>query len=287
MSHASPQIIDVTFENAQATLIDESMQRPVVVDFWADWCAPCKQLMPILEKLAMEYNGAFLLAKVNADEMQGISQQFGVRSLPTVMVIQNGQPVDGFTGAQTEGFIREMLDKVLPKPEDEMLARAQQLMATEQFNEALAVLRDARQAAPSRSDIAILTAHCCAELNKTDEATALLADVPMVDQDSHYQQVKALIELKREAADTPEIRSLQEQLAAQPDDQHLQYQLAVQFSQVGREAEALSLLYDILKIDREFADNGARRTYLDILKALGNKDPLAIEFQRKLYSLLY
>lgn len=287
MSHASPHIVDVTFENAQATLIDESMQRPVVVDFWADWCAPCKQLMPILEKLALEYNGAFLLAKVNADEMQGISQQFGVRSLPTVMVIQNGQPVDGFAGAQTEGFVRDMLDKVLPKPEDEMLANAQQLMATEQFSEALELLRNARQAAPARSDIAIHAAHCSAELNKTDEATALLADVPMVDQDAHYQQVKALIELKREAADTPEIRSLQEQLAAQPDDRHLQYQLAVQFSQVGREAEALSLLYDILKVDREFADNGARRAYLDILKALGNKDPLAIEFQRKLYSLLY
>ena len=287
MSYASPHIVDVTFENAQATLIDESMQRPVVVDFWADWCAPCKQLMPILEKLATEYNGAFLLAKVNADEMQGISQQFGVRSLPTVMVIQNGQPVDGFAGAQTEGFVREMLDKVLPKPEDEMLANAQQLMATEQFSEALELLRNARQAAPTRSDIAIHAAHCNAELNKIDEATALLADVPMVDQDAHYQQVKALIELKREAADSPEIRALQEQLNAQPDDQHLQYQLAVQFSQVGREAEALGLLYDILKVDREFADNGARRAYLDILKALGNKDPLAIEFQRKLYSLLY
>lgn len=287
MLNTSPHIVDVTYDNAQATLIDASMQRPVLVDFWADWCAPCKQLMPILEKLAQEYNGAFLLAKVNADEMQGITQQFGVRSLPTVMLIQDGQPVDGFAGAQTESFIRNMLDKVLPKPEDEQFAQAQQLMAEAMFSEALPLLREAYNAAKSRSDIAIHLAHCLAELNKIDEASTLLGKVPMVDQDAHFQQVKALIELKREAADTPEIRALQEQLAATPDDMSLQYSLAIQFSQVGREGEALAILYSILKQDREFADNGARRTYLDILKALSNKDPVAIEYQRKLYSLLY
>lgn len=287
MLNPSPHIVDVTYDNAQATLIDASMQRPVLVDFWADWCAPCKQLMPILEKLALEYNGAFLLAKVNADEMQGITQQFGVRSLPTVMLIQEGQPVDGFAGAQTESFIRNMLEKVLPKPEDAQFAKAQQLMSEAIFSEALPLLRDAYSTAPSRSDIAVHLAHCLAELNKINEASELLGNVPMVDQDAHYQQVKALIELKREAADTPEIRALQEQLASNPNDLSLQYALAIQFSQVGREGEALAILYSLLKQDREFADNSARRTYLDILKALGNKDSVAIEYQRKLYSLLY
>lgn len=287
MQHSSPHIVDVTFENAQAVLIDESMQRPVLVDFWADWCAPCKQLMPVLEKLADEYQGAFLLAKVNADEMQSISQQFGVRSLPTVMLIQNGQPVDGFAGAQPESQIRQLLEKYLPNQEDEQLSKAQQWMTNGQFKEALDILRDAHKAAPERSDINLHMAHCLAELSKVDEAEVHLANVPLVDQDAHYQQVKALIELKREAADTPEIRQLQEQLNTTPDDRQLQFSLAVQFSQVGREAEALAILYDILKFDREFADNAARRTYLDILKTLGNKDAVAIEYQRKLYSLLY
>ena len=95
----SDYIVNIDESNAAALLIEESHNRPVVVDFWADWCEPCKVLMPILEKIANEYQGAFLLAKVNADEQQGIAQQLGVRSLPTVMVIQNGQPVDGFTGA--------------------------------------------------------------------------------------------------------------------------------------------------------------------------------------------
>ncbi|HSG60959.1 MAG TPA: thioredoxin [Pseudomonadales bacterium] len=287
MTHASPNIVDVTFENAQATLIDESMLRPVLVDFWADWCAPCKQLMPVLENLAQAYNGAFLLAKVNADDMQAITQQFGVRSLPTVMLIHNGQPIDGFAGVQPESVIREMLDKVVPKPEDEQFSQAQQQMSEAHFAEALSLLREAQASAPQRSDITIHLAHCLAELGKVDEADSQLQRIAMVDQDAHFQQVKALIELKREAADTPEIRALQEQLLATPDDLHLQYQLALQLSQVGREAEALATLYEILKQDREFANNGARRTFIDILKALGNKDPLAIEFQRKLYSLLY
>lgn len=287
MSHASTHIVDVSYDNAQSTLIDESMQRPVLVDFWADWCAPCKQLMPILEALAVEYNGAFLLAKVNADEMQGITQQFGVRSLPTVMLIQNGQPVDGFAGVQPESQIRAMLEKVLPKPEDELLQRALELMQQGNFDDAIEPLRAAHQAAPNRSDIKLHLAQSLAELNKVDLAQGVLDSVPMVDQDAHYEQVKALLELKREAADTPEIQALQQQLAQHPDDMQLQYQLAIQFSQVGREAEALAILFEILKRDREYADNAARRTYLDILKALGNKDSIAIEYQRKLYSLLY
>ena len=95
----SEHIVNIDETNAAALLIEESYQRPVVVDFWADWCEPCKVLMPMLERIADEYNGAFLLAKVNADEQQMISQQFGVRSLPTVMVIKDGQPVDGVAGA--------------------------------------------------------------------------------------------------------------------------------------------------------------------------------------------
>ena len=107
-------IVNIDESNAAALLIEESHNRPVVVDFWADWCEPCKVLMPLLEQIATEYNGAFLLAKVNADEQQMISQQFGVRSLPTVMIMQNGQPVDGFMGAQPENAVRELLQKYLP-----------------------------------------------------------------------------------------------------------------------------------------------------------------------------
>ena len=118
----SDYIVNVDETNAQQVLIEESARRPVVVDFWAARSEPSQVLSPLLEKLADEYQGDFLLAKVNADEQQMIAQQLGVRNLPTVMVIKDGQPVDGFTGAQPEAQIREMLDKYLPKPWDGMLA---------------------------------------------------------------------------------------------------------------------------------------------------------------------
>ena len=141
--NASAHIVEIDESNAQQLLIDESMTRPVVVDFWADWCGPCKQLMPILEKLADEYQGAFLLAKVNADEQQMLAQQLGVRSLPTVMVIKEGQPIDGFSGAQPESAVREMLDKHLPSPQADALMEAEKLLAEGDIPAALALYRSA------------------------------------------------------------------------------------------------------------------------------------------------
>ena len=141
--NATAHIVEIDESNAQQLLIEESMTRPVIVDFWADWCGPCKQLMPILEKLAEEYQGAFLLAKVNADEQQMLAQQLGVRSLPTVMVIKDGQPIDGFSGAQPESAVREMLDKHLPPPQAGALSEAEQLLADGDIPGALALYRSA------------------------------------------------------------------------------------------------------------------------------------------------
>lgn len=280
-------IVEITMDNAQAMLIDESMQRPVVVDFWADWCEPCKQLMPILEKLAAEYAGQFLLAKVNADDMQVIAQQFGVRSLPTVMVIVNGQPVDGFAGAQPESAVREILDKHLPKPWDTQQQEAMGLIEVGDFTAAAALLKLAYKDSDQRADIALLYAQCLLELNQTDDAEAVLSQIAMVDQDAFYQRLLSQLELKREAADSPEIQSLQQQYDANPGDHDIAHSLAIALNEAGRQGEALALLYGILQKDREHRDGDTRKTLLDILKALGPGHPVATEYQRKLYSLLY
>jgi putative thioredoxin len=283
----SEHIVTVSMANAKAVLIDESMQRPVLIDFWADWCAPCKVMLPVLEKLANEYAGQFLLAKVNCDEEPRIAEQFGVRSLPTIMLMKDGQPVDGFVGAQTETALRQLLEKFLPKPWDLQLQQALELIAAGDYGTALTLLRKAYEDSRKRADIGIELAGALLALKRFDEAQAQLDATKLADRDQRYQQLAAQLELQREAAKTPEIRALEEALQKSPDDAEVAYQLALQYSQNAQHREALDLLIGVLRADRQFRDGAAKKTVLDIIAVLGNADPLAKEYQRKLFSLMY
>ncbi len=280
-------IVDIDESNAAQLLIEESHQRPVVVDFWADWCEPCKVLMPLLERIAEEYQGAFLLAKVNADQQQMITQQFGVRSLPTVMVIQGGQPVDGFAGAQSEAQVRELLEKYLPKPWEGLLQLAREAMAAGDFAAAVTPLRQAWDESGHAAGIALVYAHALIESLRLDEAETVLDEVRLVDRDADWEQLRAQISLKREAAKSPEIEALEQQLEQNPDDLELRAQLAVAYSGAGYAREALESLFLILRADLQHADGATKNTFLDTVASLGKGDPLAAEYQRKLYSLLY
>lgn len=283
----SEHSVAVTMANAKALLIDESFQRPVLIDFWADWCGPCKSLGPILEKLAAEYAGQFLLATVNCDEEQQIAAQFGVRSLPTVMIMKDGQPADGFVGAQTESAVRQMLEKYLPKPWDLQLAQAREKIAAGDYGSALTLLLAAYEESRKRADIGIELAGVLLELNRMDEAQAQLDAIKLADRDHRYEQLLAQLELRRQAAKTPEIQALEAELQRDPENLEAAYQLALQFSQSQQHREALELLIGILRRNREFREGAAKKALLDIIAVLGNSDPLAKEFQRKLFSLMY
>ena len=280
-------VVDIDQSNAQQYLIDESFNRPVVVDFWADWCAPCKQLMPLLEKLADEYAGAFLLAKINADEQQGISQQLGVRSLPTVMVFKDGQPVDGFSGAQPETAVREMLQKHLPSPWDAKIAEATELLDSGDTANALALLRAAWEDSNKLLDITLAYAGALVEANRLDEAEDVLNEVRLVDRDALHEQLMAQIELKREAGKSPEVEALEFELASDESNHAVRVKLAVQLTTGAHYRDALEHLLVVLRADRDWNDGEAKRLYLDTIASIGKGDPLAAEYQRKLFSILY
>jgi putative thioredoxin len=280
-------IVNIDESNAMRFLIEESNVRPVVVDFWADWCGPCKTLMPILEKLAQEYAGAFLLAKVNADEQQNIAAQFGVRSLPTVMVIQNGQPVDGFAGAQSEAQVRELLQKYLPSPWAAALEEAARLMESGDQQSALALLRKAYDDSDQDLDIGLNLAHVLIQCNRFAEAETVLENIRFVDRDARYEQLMAELALKQEASKSPETEALEAKLQADPDNLDLRVDLAVQYSVDGHHADALEQLMLVLKTNRDHNNGATKKRMLDIIASLGKGDPIAVDYQRKLFGLLY
>lgn len=280
-------IAEITLDNAQSLLIDESFNRLVVVDFWADWCAPCKALMPILEKVATEYQGAFLLAKVNADEQNMIASQFGVRSLPTVILIKDGQPIDGFAGAKSEVDIRELLQKYLPKAWEGDLREAEALISANDYQGALPLLRKVYEESSHVAVVGCLLAQTLTELKRLDEAKLILDSIKFAERDALYEQVLAQWDLAQQVQKTPELAALEQAYAADSGNLSLAYQLALQCHQESEHRQALSLLLEILQKDRNFSEGNVKKSYMDILAALGKADPLAIEFQRKLFTLLY
>lgn len=281
----STNIVDITEQNAQQVLIQGSQEKVVLIDFWADWCEPCKQLTPVLEKIAADYPNELILAKINCDEQQAIAGQFGVRSLPTLVVFKDGQPVDGLTGAQPESAIRQMLEQYLPQPQDGALQLAQEAIQAEDYETAYEQAKQALDLAPDDTTARVVLADAAASIGHTEQAKTLLQGLTIADQDSYYQQILAKIKLAEEAADSPEVQALESQLAAQPDSLELALQLAVQYHQVKRHEEALTLLFKILTTDMNFAD--AKKTTLDVINNLPAGDPLAASSRRKLYSMLY
>jgi putative thioredoxin len=278
-------IVDITLENFQQVLLEQSKDTLVMVQFWADWCEACKQLSPSLFSIASQFPNNLILARVNCDEQQQIAAQFGVKSLPTVAIMKDGQPIDGFSGVQSEAEILELLNKHLPKEQDAWYASASAFAQEGNWIEAYPLFKRAFEVEQARMEFLFAFAHASIELGKLEDAKTLLDSVLLVNQDSIYQQLIAKLDLASNAADSPEVLKLQAELDADPDSLLLKQQLAVAFSQVNRNEEALELLFEILKSDMNFAE--AKKFYLDIIANLPDGDVLAGKYRRKLYTLLY
>lgn len=277
-------IIDVSMNNAREVL-EASQHKLVLFQFWSTRSEGCTQLSPILEKIVQQYPQQLVLAKVDCDSQQDLAMQFGIQSLPTVMMIKDGKPVDGFAGVETEEAILTKLSAYLPKPEDSLIEQAQAFLAEQNYQEAYPCLKQALLLAPERVDIKLWLADTAVSLGQLPQAEALLAEIKLADQDALFKSVQAKIELAKEAADSPEIQALEAALAAEPDNFSLKEQLAVQYQAVQRSEDALALLLSILQQDLNYGSS--KKLYLDILAALPKGDSVATSYRRKLYSLLY
>ena len=277
--------VEITLDNFQQVILEDSKEKLILVAFWAEQIPESVELKDKLTVAVQGFNEHILLATVDCQTQQQIAMQFGVQGLPTAVVIKDGQPIDGISGPQTDETIQQFLDKYLPKQQDNLLTKAKQALADGDANAAYTHALQAYQLDNERADIKLVLAEACLEIGKIEEAKNYLQTIKLIDQDSDYQALIAKLELAEEAADSPEIKILEQALTQNPDDIEILHKLAAQYSQVNRYQDALALLFKQVK--NAPSDAESKRLLLDVMKALPDGDPLASQYRRKLYTLMY
>ncbi len=284
----SPYILNVTAEDFQTSVIDNSFKQPVLLDFWADWCNPCQALIPVLTKLAEEYNGAFVLAKINSDEQGELAAQAGVRSLPTVKLVINGQIVNEFMGALPESEVRKFLEPYITTEADTILDEAMQAYEQGKEQEALDMLNQALASDPQNAKLKINIAKLVANHGDHDSATALLDT--LTDEQANEPEVKELkaqLKLVNQLKEAGDPNELKQRIEKDPNDLEALLQLSKFMTASGDYQEAMDLLMKIMIKDRAFEGGAARQGLIDIFDMLGHENELVKKYRRKMFSMLH
>ncbi len=278
-------IVAITPENFQQVILEESKNKLIIVDFWAEQVPESVELRDKLAAMLASAAQYVTYATVDCQAQQQIAMQFGIQGLPTAVVVKDGQPIDGVSGPMPDEAIAEFVNKHIPKPEDELLATAKQALIDKESNLAFTTAKQAFDINDARADIKLTLADACLLVGKIDDAKNLLDTIKMIDQDSYYQALIAKLELASEAADSPEIKALEDAFAQAPDNREILHQLAAQYSQNNRYEDALNILFRQVQAVADDAES--KKLLLDVLKSLPDGDPLATKFRRKLYTLMY
>lgn len=287
MSQTSPSIIDVTTATFEQDVVQRSMDTLIVIDFWATWCQPCRQLAPILEKLAQEYAGRFVLAKINVDENPDLAGAFGVQSIPFVVAIKDARPVNHFMGVLPEAQLREWIGALLPSPADELVKKGQELELA-QPAEAEAAYRQAAELAPDSDAIRIHLARVLLAQNREDEVRRILQKLEERGfLEPEAERIKSELELRASAEEAGSLQDARRALEASPNDLSLKLKLAEALAGAGKYADALDQCLQIVQSDRSGVGVDAKETMLRIFDTLGGGSELVSEYRRKLATALY
>ncbi|WP_283195952.1 thioredoxin [Rhizobium sp. AN80A] len=292
---AGGYIKDTTTATFGKDVIEESRNQPVLVDFWAPWCGPCKQLTPVIEKVVNEAQGRIKLVKMNIDDHPSIAGQLGIQSIPAVIAFVGGRPADGFMGAVPESQIREFIDRVAgPAGADQaaeieaVLVEADGLLANGDVNGAAQLYGAVMQADPENARALAGMAQCMIAANQHERAREVLSELPeTMAADPAIQAVVKKLEQIEEARKLGDPVALENTLAANPDDHEARIKLAKIRNVEGAREEAADHLLYIMRKDRTFDDDGARRQLLQFFEVWGFKDPASVSGRRKLSALLF
>jgi len=294
-----PSVRDVTLATFKADVLEASKTALVLVDFWATWCEPCKQLTPLLEKLARASKGAVKLAKIDVDRNQPLAQQMGVQSVPSVFAFYAGRPVDGFAGALPEAQVKTWIDQLLAQTGavggdekaglETALKQASEFVAARDIATARAIYTDILDMEPTNAPSYAGLVRCLIEEGNAPGARQLLdAAPPALLKDKAFEPVRAALELMEQAGQSVgQAAEFEAKLAANPADHQARFDLALAHYAAGRREEAVDQLLEIVRRARTWNEDGARKQLVKFFEAFGNSDPLTLSARKRLSSIMF
>jgi putative thioredoxin len=289
---AADVVKDTTTQTFMKDVIEESKRQPVLVDFWAPWCGPCKQLTPVLEKAVKAAKGKVKLAKMNIDEHPAIPGQMGIQSIPAVIAFVNGQPADGFMGALPESQVVQFLERLtkgkIGGEEQDLLKAADQALADGDAATAASIYAQLLQEDGANVHALAGLARCYVETGALEQAKQTLAMVPESKRnEAPVAAARAALEVAEQAKSLGPFAELEQKVLANPLDHQARFDLAIALNAQGKREEAAQQLLEIIKRDRKWNDDGARKQLVQFFEAWGFADPSAVEGRKKLSSLLF